>query len=70
MDGYKFHFGLCGAVLFFGGGRQATYEKELRELREKLAKRQAYLEEGEVFRFLLGGKVTTSSKKEGIRYPK
>ncbi len=27
-------------------GRQATYEKELRELREKLAKRQAYLEEG------------------------
>ena len=29
--------------------RQATYEKELRELREKLAKRQAYLEERRVF---------------------
>ena len=45
MDGYNFHFGPPGAC-FFGGGRQATYEKELRELREKLAKRQAYLEEG------------------------
>ena len=44
--GTKIHFGPPGPCFF--GGRQATYEKELRELREKLAKRQAYLEEGEV----------------------